>query len=156
MGELYSVTKEDFPIYKLFINGQLNNPITYKGNVKSTESIKQFLVENSGLWFGLPGCLKKYDEIVKEFFKSDRQKALKRAKDTEKDLPKEDKLSASFYIKVMEKTMEKGDEFVENELRRLKKLCDGKLSNAKKEQLEDRISILTSFKLNLSKEKTEL
>lgn len=156
LGDLYSVKKEHLPVYKLFLNGRVNDPLTYAGDVKSIENIKQFLVENSGLWFGLPGCLERYDEIVRDFVKSDRKVALKRAQDMEENLPKEDKPSALFYIKIMEKIIEKDFGFVENELKRLKKLSDGKLSKAKKQQLDDRISILTSFKLSILRVKTEL
>ncbi|CAD5125393.1 DgyrCDS13628 [Dimorphilus gyrociliatus] len=156
LGEIYSVKKEDFPVYKLFLNGNIHDPLTYTGNTKSVEGIKQFMVENSGLWFGLPGCLEKYDKIILDFFTSDRSIVLNQAREIKKELSKEEKVSAAFYIKIMEKIIEKGDEFIEIELKRLKKLSEGKLSEAKKQQLENRVSILTSFKLNKPKEKVEL
>lgn len=47
----------------------------------------------------------------------------------------------------MQKIIDKGDEFVTTEDKRLKKLLLGKLSNEKKKELEIRLNIMQTFQL---------
>ena len=39
--------KDDFPAYKLFVEGK-DKPLTYKGDVKNADDIKKFLIRESG------------------------------------------------------------------------------------------------------------
>ena len=93
---------------------------------------------------------------MKEFAKaSDDEKAklLQSAEDEAAKLTTESqKASADMYVKTMKKVIEKGTDFVESEVKRLEKLKSGKLSDKKKEQLNDRLNILASFSMGLQKD----
>lgn len=47
----------------------------------------------------------------------------------------------------MEKVLEKGDDFIQSEVDRVKKLLSGKVSDEKKKQLGTRINVLQTFQL---------
>ena len=118
--------------------------------------IRCVCVPISGLWLGLPACLEEFDRLVNEFFdaKPDARKAvLKKAQDTAKALTKEsEQESAEVYIKMMQKVLNKGDDFINSERGRVEKLRDGKVSEKKKEQLGKRLNILTTFEMRMKDE----
>lgn len=58
---------------------------------------------------------------------------------------------AEIYIKIMKKLVETPN-FVDTEIKRVEKLKDGKVSDTKKEQLNERLNILTSFQMRLRDE----
>ena len=93
---------------------------------------------------------------MKDFVKAsgdEKSKLLKTAEDEAAKLTIESqKSSADMYVKTMRKVIEKGTEFVESEVKRVEKLKSGKLSDKKKEQLNDRLNILTSFSLGIKKD----
>ena len=93
---------------------------------------------------------------MKDFVKAsddEKSKLLKTAEDEAAKLTTESqKSSADMYVKTMRKVIEKGTEFVESEVKRVEKLKSGKLSDKKKEQLNDRLNILTSFSLGIKKD----
>ena len=47
IADKYGVKKDDFPAYKLFVEGK-DEPLTYKGDVKNADDIKKFLIRESG------------------------------------------------------------------------------------------------------------
>ncbi|KAL8610823.1 hypothetical protein ACOMHN_056678 [Nucella lapillus] len=163
LAERFNVKKEDYPAYKMFLQGT-KEPIAYTGDAKNSDKIKRFIMEKSGkfiskghgLWLGLPACLEDFDKLVGDFFKAkgDKRKTiLQKAEDDAKSLTKDaEKESADVYIKTMKKVLDKGDEFVTTEIERVEKLKDGKVSDKKKEQLGKRLNILTSFELRLKDE----
>lgn len=53
----------------------------------------------------------------------------------------------------MEKILEKGDDFVQSEIDRVKKLLSGKVSDEKKKEMSTRLNILQTFKLHDTKGK---
>ncbi|XP_061198038.1 endoplasmic reticulum resident protein 29-like [Saccostrea echinata] len=154
IAEKYGAKKDDFPVYKLFVEGK-EEPLTYKGDVKKADDIKKFLIRESGLWLGLPSCLEDFDKLVAEFRKTpDEKKAdiLTKAEElAEKYTTEKDKRAAEIYVKTMKKLLET-PEFVDTEIKRVEKLKDGKVSDKKKEQLNDRLNILTSFQMRLKDE----
>ena len=93
---------------------------------------------------------------MKDFVKAsgdEKSKLLKTAEDEAAKLTTESqKSSADMYVKTMRKIIEKGTDFVESEVKRVEKLKSGKLSDKKKEQLNDRLNILTSFSLGIKKD----
>jgi len=143
--------KDNYPIYLLFQQGK-SNPTRYYGDTKSADEIKKFIMQESGLWIGLPACLQNFDDIVKKFFGAsadDRAKLIAEAEaEAEKVTKEEDKPSADMYVKTMKKVVEKGDIFVGTETERLEKLMSGKLSDNKKEQISNRLNILSTFSLS--------
>lgn len=157
LAEKFGLTKESFPAYKLFTDGNSKEPkATFSGDVLQADSIKNFVVKESGLWLGRPGCLEAFDRLVPEFMKaSDDKRAsiLTDAERTKQELQKEEeKLAADTYIKTMKKVLDKGNTFIKEEVTRVEKLRSGKVSDNKKRQLGDRLNILTSFQLGLKDE----
>jgi endoplasmic reticulum protein 29 len=59
---------------------------------------------------------------------------------------------AEIYIKIMHKVVSEGEKFIDKETERVTKLLDGKVSESKKKQLEQRINILKSFARQKSKD----
>ncbi|XP_033747702.1 endoplasmic reticulum resident protein 29-like [Pecten maximus] len=151
LAERFGVTKEDFPVYFLFLSGDAENPKKFLGNAKNADDVKKFLIRESGLWLGLPSCLEDYDKRVKEFLKASGDKRPDILASVEEEASKETddskKRSADIYVKTMKKIVEKGTDFVDSEITRVEKLKDGKVSDKKKEQLNERLNILTSFQL---------
>lgn len=56
------------------------------------------------------------------------------------------KKNGQFYLQTMKRVLEKGNNFVGDEIKRVEKLQGGKLSENKKEELGFRYNILHSFK----------
>ena len=109
----------------------------------------------SGLWLGLPACLQEYDPLVKDFLSTSDEAARKSIieKAQEKADSYEDEVTktrAAVYVKTFQKMLEKGDDFVKSELKRVDTLLEGKVSDKKKAQLRDRSNILTSFEMRMS------
>uniref|UniRef100_A0A0B7AJI0 Endoplasmic reticulum resident protein 29 n=1 Tax=Arion vulgaris TaxID=1028688 RepID=A0A0B7AJI0_9EUPU len=156
LTERFGITKEKFPAYRLFLNGQLTDPIVFTANAESSDDIKNFVMRESGLWIGRPGCLEDFDKLVAEFLKAakdQRAAVLEKAEQTVGQLTQDvDKASADVYIKTMRRVLEKGDEFIASEVLRVEKLRSGKVSDKKKEQLNDRLNILTTFQINIKDE----
>lgn len=55
----------------------------------------------------------------------------------------------------MQKVLEKGDDFVQSEYERVKKVLNSKVSDEKKKELQKRINVLMSFQLHNKKSKVE-
>ncbi|XP_014782649.1 endoplasmic reticulum resident protein 29 [Octopus bimaculoides] len=150
----FNVKKEDFPVYKLFLQDK-KEPIAYTGNVKDSAAIKRFVMKNTDLWLGMPGCLEDYDALVKNFARAsseERQAILAEAEEIKNKYRNDvQKSYATIYVKTMKKIMEKND-FLASEMKRVEKLKDGKVSDKKKEQLSDRLNILNSFHVKFQDE----
>lgn len=158
LAEKFAIVKEHFPAYRLFVNGNLDG-IPYKGNTKNANEIKKFLMAETGLWFGLPDCIQQFDELVKKFYKAtDNDQKTAIVSDAEKEVDKlkeeSEKKSADIYIKTMRKVLEKGESYIDEEIKRVEKIRDGKISDKKKEQLGSRLNILTSFQLRYKESST--
>ena len=54
---------------------------------------------------------------------------------------------ATYYVKVMKKTIEKGNDFVKNEIERLGRLLAGDVSAKKNDEFTKRQNILRKFEL---------
>lgn len=52
----------------------------------------------------------------------------------------------------MKRILEKGEDFIGLEIKRIKNLLDGKISENKKSELNDNINILSRFKINKKEE----
>jgi endoplasmic reticulum protein 29 len=152
LAERFSIKTDDFPEYRLFVQGK-SEPIPYTGDEGRADDIKKFIVKESGLWLGLPACIQEFDELVKQFFAAsgdDRKTLADKASamnDQITDATKKER--ATVYVKTLQKVLENGDGYVKTELARVEKLSEGKVSEKKKAQLKDRASILTSFQLQM-------
>ncbi|CAH2295915.1 endoplasmic reticulum resident 29 [Pelobates cultripes] len=158
LGERYNLDKDNFPYYYFFVDGDINNPIVYTGPVKTT-AIQRWL-KSKGVYMGMPGCLEEYDGLAGEFMslptKEERANLLKIAHAKLMDISEADKKSAEQYVKIMDKIMEQGDMFANSEHERIASLIEkNKMSESKKEDLQKRLNIISSFQ-NRLQDKEEL
>lgn len=156
----YGASKENFPAVRLFIKGN-SEPISFDDSKGFTsDELRRFVRENTGVYLSLPGCIKSLDLLAIKFMKTNkeddiqRKKIIKEAEDEIQNLPGKDASAGKIYKLIMEKILEKGDEFVNTEAERVKKLLTGKISFDKKKELTTRINILQTFQLRDNKDKT--
>ena len=151
IGDRYSINKDDFPVFMIFKSDDLKNPIRLPKEAEfKADSIKHFIKKNSGIRILLDNCIAKLDELAENFMKDslkkeDREKILKNAKAEVKNVKEEMKKSGDIYLKLMERVIERGVKFIESEHERVKNVMSGKISDAKKKDMEGRLNILQSF-----------
>jgi endoplasmic reticulum protein 29 len=157
----YGIDTKNFPQARLFVNGDIKNPVAFTGNFDESD-LRQFLKSEGKVWIGLPDCIEAFDQLATEFLKTsgetERQKILARAAEAMAKEEKEaNQKSAEIYIKIMQKILAVGDEFVANEEKRIKKLLtEGKVKEDKKSELKKRMNILLSFRSPEETKKDEL
>ncbi|CAB3222131.1 unnamed protein product [Arctia plantaginis] len=158
LAKKYGVSKENFPVVKLFIKGK-SEPISFDDSKGfNSDELRLFIRENTGIYLSLPGCVKELDSLAIEFMKEkkdDRNKVLKKLEKLQNELPAKDSVSGKIYKTIMQKVLEKGDDFVRSEYERVKKILNSKVSDEKKKELHKRINILMSFQLHDKQSKAE-
>lgn len=97
-------------------------------------------------------CLPQFDELAEKFMaaetKEQMESILSEAKELSNSMSEEsEKKSADVYIKMMQKVIERGTGFIASERERVKNIKEGKITTAKKEEMQGRLNILHSFKL---------
>jgi len=145
ISDRFSIKSDDFPQYRLWVKQPSStSPVVYSGE-KKYDGFLRFAQEKAGVWIGLPGQLKVFDDLAKEFKGGDKKAILKKAESTAKGLEAKDADSGKYYVKVMSKVAEKPD-FVTKETERLQKMIDdGSVKPDKKTQFGRRLNILSSF-----------
>lgn len=156
LGERFGIKSDDYPEYRLFIQGS-DSPKIFTGDESKADEIQRFIVKESGLWLGLPGCIKEFDVLARRLIKAttdDERKTIyaEAEKEKEKITSTTGKEHAGIYVKTMQKVIEVGKDFISTEIKRVEKLSQGKVSDKKKAQLKDRTNILTSFQLHMRDE----
>ena len=157
LRERFGVNKDDYPIFKLFKQGE-KEPIDFTQSVTS-EDLARFVRIESGLWLGKPNTLENFDKLVAEFLKAETDKYddfIGRAEEAMSETEEKDQKTAKIYVSTMKKIKEKGVEFVTSETARVNKLLKEKVSDAKKAMFKSRLDILASFSDYLNKAKDEL
>jgi endoplasmic reticulum protein 29 len=145
ISDRFSIKSDDFPQYRLWLKGKASSddPTAYKGD-KKTDAFLRFVQAEAGVWVGLPGQLKEFDALAKEFA-SDAAGATAKAQAALSAAAEKDSDSAKYYVKVMTKAAATKD-FVTKEVDRLQKMIDdGSVKATKKDQFGRRLNILSSF-----------
>jgi len=98
LSERYGIKTEDFPQYRLFLKGTPSDgtPITYKGD-KKADAFLRFAQAEAGVWVGLPGQLKEFDALAKDFA-NDSKGAIAKAKALQGAAAEKDAEFAKYYV----------------------------------------------------------
>ena len=91
MAERFTVSSEDYPVYKLFVGDPSpKNAIAFEGSNKKRIAILMFL-KNNGVYVGLPTCIELFDELASEFMEAktsaDQTKAIHDAESEASKIP---------------------------------------------------------------------
>lgn len=82
IAKRFGIKKDDYPVVKLFIKGS-KEPLTYPEKKEfTTDNLRHFVKEKSGIHLSLPGCLPQFDKIAFKFMKGkgeERKSLLKKA-----------------------------------------------------------------------------
>lgn len=129
----------------------------------TADSYRRFVKQNTNLQIGLAGCIAEFDELAQRLISNlaKTEAAKKISEEAEKLLTtyagKKEESVAKYYVTYINRTLEKGAIFVDAEKQRLKKILNGKITDAKKNDLKTRLNILESFSVtDEQKKKTEL
>ncbi|KAK3908947.1 Endoplasmic reticulum resident protein 29 [Frankliniella fusca] len=152
LAERFKIDKEQYPVVKLFVEGK--DPIDFKESTDegfTADNLIRFIRANSGKYIGLPGCLEEFDKIASKFNaakkENERKEYLREAQGLVGRIEKiEDRKTGEVYVKMMQRMLEKGEGFVDDEEKRLNKLISGKLSKEKKTDMGHRLNILRAFR----------
>jgi len=160
LAQKYKVAKENYPVVLLFTEGS-RNPTKFQESEFKKEVLQRFVFSVSGLWTGLPGCLKQFDELSELIVASKevghREEIISRAEQMKMQSPPAEEKSAEYYVKIMRKLVDAGDGFVQSEMQRIDSLRKSRISAEKQAEMDQRFNILQSFhRAYQNRQKTEL
>ncbi|XP_054090150.1 protein windbeutel [Zeugodacus cucurbitae] len=153
LGLRFKVDDKNFPGILLFKAGKLHSFERFPTHLEVTlDNLKQFVTQHTELYIGRDGCLKDFEELVKKYANKDDAeqveliaKAEQMAQGVEGDETKT--ASAKAYLIYMRKINEKGYDYVDDETKRLLRLKAGKVTDAKKLELQRKLNILEAFRV---------
>lgn len=161
LASKYKVNTEQYPAIILFRGNSVDDYVKFPSDSEVTvENLKEFVTHNTNLYIGLDGCVKEFNDLVIGFPQknSDEQHALieKSSEVLDKIEGDQQKASGKVYIGFMKRIRERGAQFVDDEIARLTKLKNSKVSDTKKLELSHRLNILQAFQIKSKKVKIEL
>jgi len=152
LGERFQVDEKQFPGIFLF-KGSVDDYIRFPSHLDVTlDNLKSFVSSNTPLYIGRDGNLKQFNDALKNYAnKEDHQQLAliqKMIAEQQKLTQPEEQLNAKVYIVYMRKINEHGYVFVEEETKRLLRLKAGKVTAAKKLELQLKLNILEVFRVS--------
>ncbi len=110
-------------------------------------NLKSFLRQKTGVYLPLAGCIESMDLLAAKMVEAgaDADGLVKEAEAEAAKVPEKNKRRADIYVKIMRKIAAEGTGFAEKEAARTKKLLEGKITEAKKTELQEKLNILRSF-----------
>lgn len=142
LRERFKLKKDDFPAYFLF-NEANKDGVKYSGAIKAADMATW--LRRQKIPFPAIGTIAELDEVAKAFLKEGLADAqIEAAKKIVEESYKTDK-KAQMYVKIMEKIKAKGEAYITDESKRLGKILEGKLAPEKKEELSDKLKVLSAF-----------
>lgn len=148
--EQFRVKKKDFPAYFLFDEANSDGR-RYSGSIQADQLVSW--LRRNGVKIASFGTIKELDAVAKKFLKAGHtDEHLAQAQKLAEEQFSDDR-KASIYVKIMQSIQEKGEAYVESEIKRVSKLAEGKIATEKKAELEEKLKVLTVF---TEKDKDEL
>ncbi|XP_011201151.2 protein windbeutel [Bactrocera dorsalis] len=154
LGLRFKVDDKSFPAILLFKAGKLEQYVRFPTHLDVTlDNLKQFVTQHTDLYIGRDGCLKDFEELVKKYANKENAEQVALITKAEQMLQgvagdETKSASAKAYLVYMRKINEKGYDYVEDETKRLQRLKAGKVTDAKKLELQRRLNILEAFRVN--------
>lgn len=167
LQEKFGVKTDDFPVFFL-IKGAFESRVKFEGFADpraqkpstwddeedgkwEAPMLNDVTSENLNLWLRrngvkMPsiGTISELDDIVKSFMKDKKDSDVEAAKKLAEGEFKNDK-KAPIYVKTMQKIKEKGADYVQTELTRVRKILSGKITPEKAAELNEKVKILNVF-----------
>lgn len=143
---------KNFPAILLF-KGKADEFVRFPSHLDVTlDNLKAFVSSNTPLYIGRDGCIKEFNDALKNYanLKDEaQQKLIKQfeAKQEQFTSPEEQQ-NAKAYLVFMRKIQDQGYGFVEEETKRLLRLKAGKVTEAKKQELLRKLNILETFRVH--------
>eukprot|EP00811_Abedinium_folium_P007918 NODE_17307_length_950_cov_6.518834.p1 GENE.NODE_17307_length_950_cov_6.518834~~NODE_17307_length_950_cov_6.518834.p1 ORF type:complete len:283 (-),score=74.22 NODE_17307_length_950_cov_6.518834:101-844(-) len=142
LAERFGFTEASYPAYLLF-DDQRKDGEKYSGVVKADDIAAWLRARNINM--ASIGTIAELDELVKRFFASGMPVAeADAARSLANGYYKGDH-KAPMYVKILERLQSKGISYIEDERARVTKLIAGKVTPAKKEELQDKLKVLAVF-----------
>lgn len=150
LAKQFNVNSDDYPVFKIFKQDDIENPVTYKGEIKVSE-LKRWVHDETELYIGSGSSVKELDDLAKEYVLSgpaSYDEILEKVDASiEKIKDKTKKDSAEIYANVMKKIKKKGLDYVNSETERVKKIMTGKLKKDKIKKMQHKLDVLATFEL---------
>ena len=139
--------------FMVVIPAGTSKPLRYPSNQPFTmRELTNFVSRHTSLYYQMPGTLKVFDKLAEDFLvESNTHYRSTILSDAEKELEKLTETGeievGEYYIKVMKKVLEKGDEHLQADIARLQNILDdaSKVSKTKRRQLERHLNVLHHF-----------
>lgn len=167
LQERFGIKTDDMPAFYLFTGAEdagtkfdgFADPSAKKPSTWDDEEdgkweppmIKDITADNLILWLRTKGVkmpsigtIAELDEVAKRFMEEPKQTDLDEAKRLAEGDHKNDK-KAPMYVKIMQKVLDKGKGYIQSESERVKKLMAGKVTPQKKDELNEKLKILSVF-----------
>ncbi|KAH8283599.1 hypothetical protein KR018_008696 [Drosophila ironensis] len=154
LGDRYEVDDKNFPSILLF-KGKADEYIRLPSHLDVTlDNLKAFVSSNTNLYIGRDGCIKEFNVALKNYANRPDAEQLKLIGQFEGKLEEftepEAQQNAKAYVAFMRKIQGQGYGFVEEETKRLLRLKAGKVTEAKKQELQRKLNILETFRVHKS------
>ncbi len=149
------------PEFFLYRKGEIAPiPIKPENDDFTVADIMAYVSKTTGVNFSSRGTIMELAEAAQQFMSTkegsaDRTKAYNDAKelaaaypaDSKKKSEKEQSANAGWYLTAMQKIIEKGNGWIDTELKRLRDIIvSDKVSNSRKDEFKRRLNIVQSFK----------
>ncbi|XP_055315696.1 protein windbeutel [Sitodiplosis mosellana] len=160
LAERFNVN-DQLPEIKLFTNGNALKWIDFPKDANiTTENLQQFLRRKSNVKIILPECLKQFDEYAAKFVKTVQLTSTTLSTSTPKGAEaivneasreatkletKHQQQIAQIYLLIMRRILERNISFIGAERSRLQKVLDGKISDQKRKEINQKLNILSAF-----------
>lgn len=142
LRERFKLKKDDFPAYFLF-NEANKEGKKYDGAIKADDMstwLRRHKIPVPSI-----GTIAELDEVVAKFMKDGQSDSHITEATTIVEENYKEVAKAQTYLKIMAKVKAKGEAYVADETKRVTKILEGKLSNEKKAEMNDKLKVLNMF-----------